>query len=697
MNLKKLIYENLSDKALMTKGAAISEKFKNTAKNVGSGLINTADSFFDALSRGIVKYASKNKSKNKNTVRPASKNTNYNNYNNLKPQKDITKAFYTKISEGQQQILKKGDSIADILAKMFNFMKKVHEEEIKEMELTRNFNKNKSVVIKKEKEKGVLAKLSEEDEDIPWWQKILASLFSGLAGILGFLKKLAGVIESLLAPFLNFFKNLAFRSLNEFKSILEKLKEELKGKDGRDGRDGKDGKNGKDGKDVKPTEEKPIKPIDVAAAGEAAASSANRTNVQQQSGKSNVIELRPTPPKEEKGPVTVEEKLNAEIQKNPDAVERLKNGNIRYDSKTKSFSRLLPGKPGSRVSVPIQPEAVANIAKVNVPKITTATAEIIPFPQKESPEGVKGKTTVTDRIKEIYEKSKSIGGDLAKKMENLSKASGLSKLAKSTGEALAGATALGTLIVGAEVVFVGAIIYSIWEAAVKINDIWKTTADSDYNAEKRREKIKATTKVLLELVLEIPITIVELTILKAFKVTTVNEFLAVLGIGFVLDIAIRKETAEYTDKRIEELAERIAQFFDSEINRTGIPTILSEEEFAKSLADLQKAGIDTSKLSPEAISRLEGSLLLQKALEEKNSRLKNITKKGEIADKINENAQQNAVTKGMPNTTVINQPTVTNTIGSSQGSSGVSIASSATIRNQERTLNNALENSIRPV
>jgi len=209
MDLKKIIKENLSDKALMTKGAAISEKFKNTAKNVGSGLINTADSFFDALSYNIVKRSVKNKPTN--NVKPVSNNTNNTNYNNLKPQEDTTQPFYTNLSEGQNKLLKKGDSVADILAKMLNFMKRVHEEEIKEIELSRNLSKkNRYVPIIKEKSQGTFSRLQKENEDD---NSFLKKLLLGLAAAALAIAGVYAALKGLLDPFINIFNNIRIPDL----------------------------------------------------------------------------------------------------------------------------------------------------------------------------------------------------------------------------------------------------------------------------------------------------------------------------------------------------------------------------------------------------------------------------------------------------------------------------------------------------
>jgi hypothetical protein len=56
---------------------------------------------------------------------------------------DINNAMYTKVSEGQKQNVKKGDSVSNVLAKLYNLTKQYRGEDIKRMELERDLKKEK--------------------------------------------------------------------------------------------------------------------------------------------------------------------------------------------------------------------------------------------------------------------------------------------------------------------------------------------------------------------------------------------------------------------------------------------------------------------------------------------------------------------------------------------------------------------------
>jgi hypothetical protein len=210
MDLKKLIKENLSDENLMKKGSAMSENFKNKAQNVGSGIINIIDLFFDAMSYAIVK-GSDQKTPMKSNLKPVATGAKV---SYLKPQQDISQAFYTNVSDGQLQPMRKGDSIANILAKMFNFMKKVHEEEIKEMEVSRNLSKRgKYTPMMKEKTDGIFSKFKKdvdgEDEGDSFLKKLLTGLAAAALAIAGVYAALKGLLD----PFINIFNNIKIPEL----------------------------------------------------------------------------------------------------------------------------------------------------------------------------------------------------------------------------------------------------------------------------------------------------------------------------------------------------------------------------------------------------------------------------------------------------------------------------------------------------
>jgi len=211
MDLKKLIKENLSDENLMKKGSAMSENFKNKAQNVGSGIINIIDLFFDAMSYAIVK-GSDQKTPMKSNLKPVASGAKV---SYLKPQQDISQAFYTNVSDGQLQPMRKGDSIANVLAKMFNFMKKVHGEEIKEMEVSRNLAKrNKYTPMMKEKTDGIFSKFKKdvdgEDEGDSFLKKLLTGLAAAALAIAGVYAALKGLLD----PFINIFNNIKIPDLS---------------------------------------------------------------------------------------------------------------------------------------------------------------------------------------------------------------------------------------------------------------------------------------------------------------------------------------------------------------------------------------------------------------------------------------------------------------------------------------------------
>ena len=52
---------------------------------------------------------------------------------------NIDTAKYTTISENQNTRMRKGDGVANVLARLYALMKGSHDEDVKQMELTRNF------------------------------------------------------------------------------------------------------------------------------------------------------------------------------------------------------------------------------------------------------------------------------------------------------------------------------------------------------------------------------------------------------------------------------------------------------------------------------------------------------------------------------------------------------------------------------
>ena len=79
--------------------------------------------------------------------------TQDNDLDNLLP------AVYTKVSDGQRQRMKKGDSTADVLAKLYNLFKKNYENEEKRKEIDINF-KYKEEKKKQERHEELLGAIS---------------------------------------------------------------------------------------------------------------------------------------------------------------------------------------------------------------------------------------------------------------------------------------------------------------------------------------------------------------------------------------------------------------------------------------------------------------------------------------------------------------------------------------------------------
>jgi hypothetical protein len=65
------------------------------------------------------------------------------NRTNIKKISKKESAYYTTVSEGQNNRLRRGDGAAVILAKMFNFMKKIHDDKLLHHELDSDFQKEK--------------------------------------------------------------------------------------------------------------------------------------------------------------------------------------------------------------------------------------------------------------------------------------------------------------------------------------------------------------------------------------------------------------------------------------------------------------------------------------------------------------------------------------------------------------------------
>jgi hypothetical protein len=192
-------------------GSAVSDKFKAKAKGISEKFdtLNVARMLGGKLGAAIIgRLTGRNQRDIEYFTGKRSGAMSSVGYSQNKLTSDYSQALYTNISEGQQQRMRKGDSVADILAKMYNFMKKSHEEQVKAMELAKDFDKTKKVTQptaqKIQKEKMGLPAATKMDTD---W---LSSLLKKVGGILTTLSLVYSVLKDLLSPFLEFFRNLRF-------------------------------------------------------------------------------------------------------------------------------------------------------------------------------------------------------------------------------------------------------------------------------------------------------------------------------------------------------------------------------------------------------------------------------------------------------------------------------------------------------
>jgi hypothetical protein len=110
---------------------------------------------------------------------------------NLKPETRKENPFISPIGQTRNTRLRKGDSVAAILAKMFSFMKKTHEEKKLRRELIRDFEKEKEDK-KNRLEKKTFTKKPKSESKLKNFAKALASSFkNALKNIISFLGKVA--------------------------------------------------------------------------------------------------------------------------------------------------------------------------------------------------------------------------------------------------------------------------------------------------------------------------------------------------------------------------------------------------------------------------------------------------------------------------------------------------------------------------
>jgi hypothetical protein len=88
-------------------------------------------------------FANKGIKNKKGQANQVNERTGGNNLSNIEP------ALYTNISDGQKQKMRKGDGVADVLARLYNLMKGEYIAEAKKLKIEKNFKKGKN----KDKEK----------------------------------------------------------------------------------------------------------------------------------------------------------------------------------------------------------------------------------------------------------------------------------------------------------------------------------------------------------------------------------------------------------------------------------------------------------------------------------------------------------------------------------------------------------------
>jgi len=152
---------------------------------------------------------------------------------NFKPPKLQENPFVTPIGITRSTRLKKGDSATTILAKMFSFMKKTHEEKKLRKELVRDFEKEKEVKKNRLEKKTSTKKLKTESKLKNFIKDLSASFQKSLKKILSFLGKLAIVafifeiqknVEEVVEDADKFYKKII-----EVKESIEKGIQQIKG------------------------------------------------------------------------------------------------------------------------------------------------------------------------------------------------------------------------------------------------------------------------------------------------------------------------------------------------------------------------------------------------------------------------------------------------------------------------------------
>ena len=124
---------------------------------------------------------------------------------------------HTKIGPGQVRDLQSGDSSADILAKMYNFMLKDHERQKKEHELADDFKKEQEMESERRHQKLIeeIHKLvggtptEEPKKEEPKTKTFFDSILGGIKSIIGTVSSFAGFVKNIFTTGFGALKNMA--------------------------------------------------------------------------------------------------------------------------------------------------------------------------------------------------------------------------------------------------------------------------------------------------------------------------------------------------------------------------------------------------------------------------------------------------------------------------------------------------------
>jgi hypothetical protein len=201
----------ISDK-MAAKSKGFKEKFDylNIARmlmgNTMSALIGRATG---RKKEDIEYFANKGVKNKKGRANQINERTNGNKLGNIEP------ALYSNISDGQRGKMKKGDGVADVLARLHNLMKAEYVAKSKQLKIEKNFKKQKD----KDKEK--------------WHKELLSVLGGGKAvklnkdgstkqpggGLFDGIMKMFDNLSTMLAPLLSFLSAMGRTALSSLLSL----------------------------------------------------------------------------------------------------------------------------------------------------------------------------------------------------------------------------------------------------------------------------------------------------------------------------------------------------------------------------------------------------------------------------------------------------------------------------------------------